>query len=65
MPLSNLINLHPSPTQRDNVSNDNIYYDNTANISNNYFTEQSSLDDRNANLPADLDIPDITLTPYL
>ena len=43
--------------------NGNIYSDNTdmANILNNYFTEQSSLDDRNANLPTDLDIPDFTL----
>ena len=31
------------------------------NILNNYFTEQSSLNDRSANLPADLDIPDFTL----
>ena len=32
-----------------------------ANILNDYFTEQSSLDDSNANLPAYLNIPDFTL----
>ena len=59
MPLSHLINLHPSPLS----VNGNIYSDNTAkaNISNDHFTEQSSFDDRNANLHADLDIPDFTL----
>ena len=45
-----------------NVNGD-IYSDNTdkATILNDYFTEQSSLDDSNANLPADLNIPDFTL----
>ena len=45
-----------------NVS-DNIYSDNTgkANILNDYFTEHSSLDDSNANLPADLHILDLSL----
>ena len=32
-----------------------------ATILNDYFTEQSSLDDSNANLPADLNIQDFTL----
>ena len=45
-----------------NVNGD-IYSDNTdkATIRNDYFTEQLSLDDSNANLPADLNIPDFTL----
>ena len=40
-----------------------MYSDDTdkATILNDYFTEQSSLDDSNANLPADLNIPDFTL----
>ena len=44
-----------------NVNGD-IYSDNTdkATILNDYFTEQSSLDDSNANLPVDLNIPDFT-----
>ena len=43
--------------------NGNINSDNTdkANILNDYFTEQPSLDDSNANVPADLNIPDFTL----
>ena len=43
--------------------NGDIYSDNTdeATILNDYFTELSSLDDSNANLPADLNIPDFTL----
>ena len=44
--------------------NGNIYSDNTdkANILNYYyFTDQSSFDDRNANLLADLNIPDFSL----
>ena len=36
-------------------------YDDKANISNNNFTEQSSLNDSNANLAVDLDLPDFTL----
>ena len=46
-----------------NVNGD-IYSENTgmANIQNDYFTEQSSLDDSNANLPAYLNIPDFTLS---
>ena len=45
-----------------NVNGD-IYSDNTdkATILNDYFTEQSSLDDSNANLPTDLNSPDFTL----
>ena len=45
-----------------NVNGD-IFSDNTdkATMLNGYFTEQSSLDDSNANLPADLNIPDFTL----
>ena len=45
-----------------NVNGD-TYSDNTdkATILNDYFTEQSSLDDSNANLPADLNIPEFTL----
>ena len=43
--------------------NGDIYSDNTdkATLLNYYFTEQSSLDHSNANLPADLNIPDFTL----
>ena len=45
------------------IVNGNIYSDNTdkANMLNDYFTEYSSLDDRNANLPADLNIPGFSL----
>ena len=45
-----------------NVNGD-IYSDNTgkATILNDYFTEQSSLDESNANLPVDLNIQDFTL----
>ena len=45
-----------------NVNGD-IYSDYTdkTTILNDYFTEQSSLDDSNENLPADLNIPDFTL----
>ena len=45
-----------------NVNGD-IYSDNTdkTNILNDSFTEQSSVDDSNANLPADLNIPDFTI----
>ena len=46
-----------------------MYSDDTdkANILNHYFTEQPSLDDRNANLPADLDtcIPDFTINSIM
>ena len=44
-----------------NVNGD-IYSDNTdkATILNDYFTEQSSLDDSDSNLLADLNIPDFT-----
>ena len=44
-----------------------IYSDSTdkAILLNDHFKHQSSLDDRNANLPANLDIPDFTLNPYL
>ena len=65
--LSNLIALHlPHPTPPPPPPlhvNDIIYSDNTdkANISYDYFTEQPSLDDRNANLPAGLDILDFIL----
>ena len=43
--------------------NCDIYSDNTdkATILNDFFTEQTPLDDSNANLPADLNIPDFTL----
>ena len=43
--------------------NGDIYSDYTdkASILNDYFTEQSSLDDSNANLSADLKIPDFAL----
>ena len=42
--------------------NGSIYSDYTDKaISNDYCTEQSSLDDSNANLPADLHIPDFSL----
>ena len=49
-----------------NVNSD-IYSDNTdkATKLNDYFTEQSSLDDSNANLPADLNIPDFTLNSHI
>ena len=45
-----------------NVNGD-IYSDYTdkTTLLNDYFTEQSSLDDSNENLPADLNIPDFTL----
>ena len=39
----------------------NIYNTDKATILNEYFTGQSSLDDNNANVPADLNIPDFTL----
>ena len=36
-----------------------------ATILNDYFTEQSSLDDSNANLPADLNIQDFTFKLHI
>ena len=61
LPKDTLLRTYSSIPQLNEFGN--IYSVNTykVDISNDYFTKQSSLGDRNANLPADLNIPDFSL----